>query len=290
MSSSNVVVEDTRIVSLLIRAIESSTSNKLTLTEINQKLIELNPSLTQRQSDWMVSGKLTRWRRERRRDNADILSSQATVRHTLSMSTMFKKLNNARPAEWTIDPNGDRSTHKHRRKRQEPEKAPSKTSLKGKKRIVKRLGTTLRRSDTKSQLWPSKSIIVVNKELATGEIGGARSHVDSSSDRGGTIGCWTFSIDAPAGPQMNTEAGHVTAELLQQPRSLSGDFFIDDKSRLQVNKTSLPSQFIDTTREVFPPIPRLDTIQRVYSQSSSSISMSLSQSTSNQSQSQSQSQ
>lgn len=54
-SSSNVAgKEDTRIVSLLIRAIETSPSNKLTLAEINEKLVELNPSLTQRQSDWKV--------------------------------------------------------------------------------------------------------------------------------------------------------------------------------------------------------------------------------------------
>lgn len=193
---------------------------------------------------------------------------------------MFKKLNNERPTEWTIDPNGDRSTHKNRRKGQAQGEVSS-TSLKGKKRITKRLGTTLRRREIKSSQWSSKSNQILAKEMAAGVLDGAR------GGQRGTIGRRTISVNAPTESDRNIESQDLASEPFQPSRRSSGDFFTDDKSRLQVNnKTTLPSQFIDTTREFFPPIPRLDTVQRIHSQSSSSISISQSQSTSNQSQSQ----
>jgi hypothetical protein len=46
---------DTRMTSLLIRALESAPNKMHTVAELYKRLVELNPSLAQRSTDWQVS-------------------------------------------------------------------------------------------------------------------------------------------------------------------------------------------------------------------------------------------
>lgn len=50
---------DTRMTSLLIKALETSPLKRHTVAELYQRLVELNPSLAQRSSDWQVRRSLT---------------------------------------------------------------------------------------------------------------------------------------------------------------------------------------------------------------------------------------
>lgn len=198
---------------------------------------------------------------------------------------MFVLIPNTRPGQWTLDPNGERSTHKNRGRKTTGESpclvaTAAAIVTRAAATRKKRLGTTLRRAE-KSKMTTSISSSSV--PLATTKTTFSASAAPSSHPQPESR--WAFSISTFATGGVASSFGQCYPAIPPTARR-SSDVFVDDASVQHQAKKQRPSQLVDTTTQPFPPPPQLDCFQKVYSQSSSSISFS--QYSTSQSQSQSQ--
>lgn len=184
---------------------------------------------------------------------------------------MFVHVGKARAGQWIINPNGDRSTHKNRRNRAGAKLAfDTEMELDNEPPKKKRLGVTRRINETVSPLFNRSSFESNNIVTAPPSLM-LKSESPSTSNR--------------FYPSMYYD--QFTSPLLTTTTTTTTCCFADDNHRriheplIKLNRgvtKHLPSQFVDTTREAFPPAPQLDSLQTIHSQTSSSISLSQSQS------------
>jgi hypothetical protein len=199
---------------------------------------------------------------------------------------MFVLVNDTRPGLWTYDPCGERSTHKNRRRRMTTTDDPiAKSTPAAATTKKKRLGTTLRRSEKKKANW-QEEVPVVTAPVVPAE---------SAPRKEESRWCWSIAALTPRGLYSNSHQQQQQQQLYPDISPLrtrtSSDVFMDDatlrvEAEAPPTKKQRPSQFVDTTREPFPPIPQIDAFHQVHSQTSSSISFSQYSSQYSQSQSQ----
>lgn len=204
------------------------------------------------------------------------LVEQGTVRHILSTSTLFVLDPETRPGQWKIDPNGERSTHKNRRRKREEDSFLDSNQVPccGAKKDKKRLGTTKRFGEGSFIGWPSKFNLSERRDQVIEYSQTAQASVPSTA--------LLPSSDFTTATEDRTimEAPLITSNEWELTQSRFTETFIGPSafSFSAFNRPrTLPSQIIDTATEPFPPMPRLDTWHRVHSQSSS-ITLSQSQS------------